>query len=246
MVCPVCSNNKFAQVQVLKQRLIDEWELKSDEVDYINKQQGFHCTKCFSSLRSMTLADSVMQFFSLKGNLEQSSNSSFGRKIKILEINEAGNLHSIFSRYRNYTFAEYPKIDMQKLPYKENSFDMVVHSDTLEHVENSLIALQECFRVLSKNGVLFYTIPIVFGRMTRRRDKLSNSYHGSQIETQGDDFKVWTEYGADFWVEIIKAGFNKISLASLGELASISICAQKVNENKFSQNKWQSIKNLFG
>ena len=66
MNCPICSNNKFEQSKVIKQRLIDEWELNPEEVDYIDKQQGYYCTNCGCNLRSMTLAHSIMQYFSLK------------------------------------------------------------------------------------------------------------------------------------------------------------------------------------
>lgn len=244
MNCPVCSNDKFEQSIVIKQRLIDEWELKPDEVDYINKQQGLCCTKCLSNLRSMTLAHSIMQYFSLKGNFQQIAYSKIGKSKRLLEINEAGNLHSIFRRFKNYTFAEYPLIDIQKLSYKNETFDIIVHSDTLEHIEDSKQALRECFRVLKNDGFLFYTIPIVTGRMTKRRDGLRNSYHGSQDEGQGDDYLVWTEYGANFWVEIIDAGFTEIRLYTLGDQSSLAICARKIELRNYITQKKRFLKIL--
>ncbi len=45
-------------------------------------------------------------------------------------------------------------------------------------------------------GRLFYTVPIVVGRLTRTRQGLPPSYHGNP-NTSPDDFKVETEYGAD-------------------------------------------------
>ena len=39
------------------------------------------------------------------------------------------------------------------------SFDLVVHSDTLEHVPDPLRALQECRRVLRPGGALCFTVP---------------------------------------------------------------------------------------
>ena len=237
MNCPVCSNNKFEQSNVIKQRLVDEWELNPEEAIYINKQQGYHCSKCFSNFRSMTLAHSIMQYFSIKGNFQQIIYSKIGRKKKLLEINEAGNLHEIFKKFKNYVFAEYPMIDIQKLPYKDNSFDIIVHSDTLEHIKNTARALNECYRVLKPNGALFYTIPIINGRMTRRRDNLCKSFHGNQDESQGEDYLVWTEYGADFWVELNKAGFNEIRLFTLGDETSLAICARKVELRNYITKK---------
>jgi len=49
----------------------------------------------------------------LKGNFQQINYSILGREKKILEINEAGNLHSILNQFKNYSFAEYPEIDIQ-------------------------------------------------------------------------------------------------------------------------------------
>jgi SAM-dependent methyltransferase len=245
MKCPICSQEKFEKTIVLKQRLIDEWELSSDEVDYVNKQQGYFCANCFCNLRSMTLADNIMKKYSFSGQFRQFSYSKFGTRLKILEINEAGGLHPFLMRFRKYVFAEYPKVDIQKLPYIDNFFDLIVHSDTLEHVENSLLALQECYRVLNNGGILFYTIPIIYKRMTRSRDNLCNSYHGSQDEAQGDDYKVYREYGADFWVEIINAGFTDISIGTLGDLSSIAICAKKEEIKKYKQNNFLSVMHLY-
>jgi SAM-dependent methyltransferase len=233
MHCPICSNNNFEQSIVIKQRLINEWGLNSEEVDYINKQQGFHCTNCSSNLRSMTLAHSIFEYFSLKGNFQQIFHTTIGKNKELLEINEAGDLHSIFCSFKNYKFAEYPTVDMQNLPFKDETFDIIVHSDTLEHVKDSAKALKECNRVLKIGGVLFYTIPIIYGRMTMKRAGTSNSYHGSQDEGQGDDYLVWTEYGADFWVEINKAGFNEIRLYSLGDASTIAISAKKSTNKKY-------------
>lgn len=245
MKCPICSNEQFQQNDVLKTRLIDEWKLTTKEVAYVNKQQGLQCTKCFSNLRSMTLADSIMNHYSYHGQFQQFCYSKYGRRLRILEINEAGNLHSILRFFKHYTFAKYPLVDIHKLPYSDNSFDLIIHSDTLEHVKDSQLALHECWRVLKNGGSLFYTIPIIYGRLTIRRDLLSNSYHGSQHESQGEDFKVYTEYGADFWVEIIKAGFNKISLNTMEDNSSLAICATKCKQNNYNTNIFISYLTIY-
>jgi hypothetical protein len=58
-----------------------------------------------------------------------------------------------------------------------------------------------------------FTIPIIVGRMTRRRKGLPPSYHGSSANPA--DFLVHTEYGADFWTEIMQAGFSECRISSL-------------------------------
>jgi SAM-dependent methyltransferase len=236
MKCPICINERFIQSDVLKTRLIKEWNLTNAEVEYTNKQQGFHCSHCNCNLRSITLAASIMNHYSFNGSFKHFIYSKYASKLKMLEINSAGGLHSYLKKFKNYTFAEYPEVDMQNLPYLNDSFDLIVHSDTLEHVENSSKALKECFRVLVNGGVLFYTIPIINSRMTIRRDFLANSYHGLQEELQGDDYKVYTEYGADFWVETINAGFKSVSINTILDLSSLAISAIKKKDKDFQQN----------
>ena len=232
LICPVCKNDNFNQNTVITKRLSDEWNLSSLEENYINKQQGKFCTKCNSSLRSMTLANSILEYYKYDGCFKDFCQSKYKNKLNVLEVNEAGHLHIFLENFKNHQFAEYPNVDIQKLPYEDNIFDFIVHSDTLEHVEDSLLGLKECHRVLKSDGVLFYTIPIVYERMTKLRDGYSDSYHGSQNENQGEDWKVITEYGADFWVEIFDAGFNEICISKLDDKASFAIIAK--TRNKFS------------
>lgn len=59
------------------------------------------------------------------------------------------------------TFAKktYPGIyfrvaDMEKLPYKNDFFDLIINYETIEHVENPTAALKELRRVLKDNGTV--------------------------------------------------------------------------------------------
>ena len=52
----------------------------------------------------------------------------------MLEINEAGTLHPILRMLPRHRLVSYPEVDMTRLPFADRSFDLVVHSDTLEHV----------------------------------------------------------------------------------------------------------------
>lgn len=52
-------------------------------------------------------------------------------------------------------------VDVQKdkLPFKENEFDVIILSDVLEHLDYPEKALNECKRILKKNGKMIITIP---------------------------------------------------------------------------------------
>jgi SAM-dependent methyltransferase len=115
---------------------------------------------------------------------------------------------------------------MQQMRFANSSVDVILHSDTLEHVPDSKIALKESMRVLKPGGHLFYTVPIIIGRLTRTRRGLPPSFHGKP-GAERDDCIVQREYGADFWCEIFEAGFGEVHLTSLIFPASVAIHAIK-------------------
>jgi SAM-dependent methyltransferase len=225
--CPVCRGDRFAQHQVLWPELIEAWELSEDEVGLVERQQGFSCASCGSNLRSMTMAAAMLREFG-SGRLFRDfvERDSAARKLRLLEINAAGQLSPYLSRFRRHTFAQYPDIDIQAMPYADGSFDLVVHGDTLEHVPEPVAALRECGRVLSREGKLFFTIPIVPSRLTRRRVGLPPSYHGFP-DTSSDDYIVHTEYGADFYLDMVEAGFTEVRLHTLGDASSFCVVCNK-------------------
>jgi ubiquinone/menaquinone biosynthesis C-methylase UbiE len=149
--------------------------------------------------------------------------------VTVLELNEAGSLSSILRTMPRYTFGAYPEVDMRALPYPDSSFDLVVHSDTLEHVPDPVSALRECHRVLKMNGALCFTIPIIVGRMSRSREGLPKSFHGNEAQFS-DDFVVQTEFGADAWTYVSQAGFNQVEIHTVEFPSASALLARKGNE----------------
>src|SRR6185295_17348247 len=84
-----------------------------------------------------------------------------------LEINEAGTLSPLLRQLPGHRLATFPEVDIHRLPYADDSFSLVVHSDTLEHVARPNAALSECRRVLRPGGSLCFTVPMIVGRLTR-------------------------------------------------------------------------------
>ena len=225
--CPVCGGDRFVYESVLWPELIAEWELSPDEAAYINLQQGFCCARCGNNLRTMTLAAAVANAFDFTGTFDDFCRNHPGiRQLRILEINPAKHLSPFLAVLPKHTLQVFPQIDMQRMTFPDSSIDLIIHSDTLEHVPDSKAALAECRRVLKPGGHLFYTVPIVPGRLTRTRRGLPPSYHGKP-GVRRDDCLVQREYGADFWCEIFEAGFHRVVLTSLIFPASVAIHAIK-------------------
>lgn len=220
--CAVCGSGEFDYKDVLWRDLVDEWQLSDEEVKYINRQQGLHCRKCGNNLRSMALASAILKSYEFIGTLTDFVRSELARSLKVLEINEAGGLSSVLANLPNHRLVRYPDYDMKRLGFPAGVFDLVLHSDTLEHVSQPIVGLTECRRVLSPQGRCIFTVPIVVGRMSRKRDGLTISYHGSDGQA-ANDLIVHTEFGADVWCFAASAGFTRIIIHSFEYPAGLAI-----------------------
>jgi SAM-dependent methyltransferase len=179
----------------------------------------------------MTLAEAIKGCYGFEGSLEQFVT---GRKrLKLLEINEAGHLNQYLKKMPGHKLVAYPEVDMRSLPFEDNTFDIIVHSDTLEHIEDPVKALEESWRVLAPGGYTCFTTPIITGRMTTTRNRKKPSYHGSP---GNNEYLVQNEYGADIWTQVMKAGFSECRLTTLDFPASIAVIGVKNGKSK-SSNK---------
>lgn len=224
--CSVCGGTRFETRPVLWQGLVDEWQLAPAEVAYVDRQQGECCMGCGANLRSLALADALRAAFGTSERLLAFVTSPAAAAWRVLELNAAGTLHPVLARMPGHIFGAYPEVDMHRLPHANATFDVVVHSDTLEHVPNPVHALAECRRALRPGGVLCYTVPVIVGRLSRGRDGLAKSYHGNPAET-GDDYVVKTEFGADAWTYPMRAGFNEVRLYAVDYPAAMAIAAYR-------------------
>jgi SAM-dependent methyltransferase len=51
----------------------------------------------------------------------------------------------------------YPDVDIQNLPYSDDSFDVIISDQVLEHIEDPQRAFRESFRVLRRKGISIHT-----------------------------------------------------------------------------------------
>lgn len=227
MSCSVCGGKGFRVSPVLSHDLIQEWQLTPTEASYIDRQQGQCCTSCGANLRSIVLATSLLSYLNISCTLQEAAaQARFGSDFQLLEINEAGMLSPVLRQFPGYTFGAYPEVDMHALPFPDDSFDLIVHSDTLEHIQNPVHALRECYRALKPGGALCFTVPVIVGRMSRDRTGLPPSFHGSP-EDKAADYIVHTEFGADTWTYLMSAGFDDVTLHALEYPAALAWVAKK-------------------
>ncbi|WP_179058976.1 class I SAM-dependent methyltransferase [Pseudomonas taiwanensis] len=221
--CPVCGANEFAEREVLWPGLINAWQLVTSEVDYINRQQGFYCTQCSNNLRSLALARAITREYDFNGTLREFCERC---DLRLLEVNRAGNLTPVLCKMPSHRLVEFPEQDMLDFSLEASSFDVVIHSDTLEHVSNPERALSECRRVLRDKGRCIFTVPIIVDRLSRSRFGLSPSYHGAESESS-DDQLVVTEFGLDVWKIVLRAGFSSCEFFALEYPSALVLIAKK-------------------
>lgn len=174
----------------------------------------------------MAIAAWLCRFLETDRPLSEAINLPNANKLTILEINEAGQLTQFLSNLSGHTLGCYPDVDIMNLPYLAESFDLIIHSDTLEHIPDPILALRECMRVLRPKGQCVFTVPIIVDRLTRATERGLASYHGHS-ETTAEDFRVQTEFGADTWKMVINAGFSECSIFSFEYPSALVLICRK-------------------
>jgi SAM-dependent methyltransferase len=77
--------------------------------------------------------------------------------------------------------------DMQDLTFNDNIFDLVLHSEVLEHVINFPKAFDETIRILKSGGITIFTVPMQL-RNSKSFERFEFSNTGELVFTKG---KIW-------------------------------------------------------
>lgn len=224
--CSLCGSSQFRHGRVLWRGLIDEWQLSPSEVAYVDRQQGTSCQGCGAQLRAIALTQAVQSHLHTTMPLKGIVADRRYQGIRMLDLNGCAAFSDMVAALPGYVRADYPAVDMTAMPYHDSSFDIVVHSDTLEHIPDPVKALRECLRVVNNCGAVCFTVPLIVGRLTRSRDGLPKSYHGDSMNN-ADDYVVHSEFGADIWSYALRAGAHSVSICSAEFPAAQAITLQK-------------------
>ena len=106
--------------------------------------------------------------------------------------------------------------DVQRLTYADASFDVITHTEVLEHVPDDSRALVELRRVLRPGGVMLFTVPLHDGVRTIERARLLDgrvthlrppAYHRDPLRS-GAGILAFRDYGTDIIERVQAAGFT--------------------------------------
>lgn len=79
-------------------------------------------------------------------------------KGEMLGISGISNFYFLIdAKHSNLTEVQYPEVDMQNLPYENDSFDLIISDQVIEHLPDPIKAIKESYRVLKKNGIALHT-----------------------------------------------------------------------------------------
>lgn len=77
---------------------------------------------------------------------------------KILGISGIKNFYPLIDmKVSEVMDVHYPEVDMQNLPFQNDTFNFVISDQVIEHLENPHQAIQESYRVLKKGGIAIHT-----------------------------------------------------------------------------------------
>jgi SAM-dependent methyltransferase len=199
--------------EVVWDGLAEEWSLSAEERALIDRQQGSVCVGCGSNVRSMALAKAVLRGLRLEALLSDLATAM--PALRVLEVNGAGSLTPFFDELEQHVLTAYPEVDMTALPFADDSFDLVVHSDTLEHIPDPVVGLRECLRVAP---LVCFTAPTLVGRLSRARTGLPPSFHHGESAPS----LVHTEFGADLWWIAMQSGPAEVAVTGIEAPAGLA------------------------
>jgi SAM-dependent methyltransferase len=215
---------------VINRQTLKDWGNKETANEYLVRESSF-CGGCGAPFRIRRIAEVLLEKMCKQNHnfLNQCLYSGEFNDLSILQLNEIGGVGSLQKTLGNapnvtttfynteYDFGKvingFSNQDMSNLTFESNSFDLVLHSEVLEHVVDFCQAHLESIRVLKSGGVLIFTVPIQlnnaktisrfevdpFGELILQTPKIWHGWAGGPfaILPKRDDYLELHSFGAD-------------------------------------------------
>lgn len=144
----------------------------------------------------------------------QNETNFFSAEIKVLHFAPEQCFLKRFKKLKNLEYTttdlESPiadvKADICNLPFKDNSYDVILCNHVLEHIPNDTKAMQELYRVLKPGGMGIFQIPQDLNReITFEDDSITDKVERAKIFGQYDHVRI---YGRDYFDKLRTIGFK--------------------------------------
>lgn len=100
---------------------------------------------------------------------------------------------------------EVVKADITKIPFDDQSFDVILCNHVLEHIIDDKLAMKELFRVLKPDGFGVFMVPMNNKAMTYEDFSITDPKEREKAFGQYDHVRV---YGKDYFTRLQSCGFT--------------------------------------
>jgi SAM-dependent methyltransferase len=253
--CDICG--RFGPMlyrrRVVPRRLEELWGLTPRLAKALARRESCDCAWCGGKLRARRLAYVLLQTYPV-GTPPRPARSVAewvrhpeARALRVAQINRIDGLDEVLQTLPHLASSDFTpgalpgavaggvrSEDLTRLTYPDAAFDLVLTSETLEHVPDLGGALAEIRRVLSAGGRHLFTVPrlpdvaTTFARASLGRDG-AVVQHAAPLRHPGGDagYPVFTEFGADCLDIFRRAGFETgvaFGPTTADDLAQIYVC----------------------
>lgn len=210
-------------------------------------REGFQCPNCRASLRYRAQAEALLELFGGEGqkSLKDLATDTKLKELAVYEPGVAGPFRRHFKRWPNYVnsfywsdvaLGEYSDgvqcQNLEQLTFEDDSFDLIISSDIMEHVRRPMTAFTEIHRVLKPGASHIFSIPIKMPVPKKSRMRVDTSgeedihiepahYHG---DGRGGKSLVYIDYGLDLVDQLTDSGYDVI----LRQPSDDHSCSQKL------------------
>ncbi|MDO8664909.1 MAG: class I SAM-dependent methyltransferase [Candidatus Liptonbacteria bacterium] len=150
------------------------------------------------------------------------------RNVMLVDVGAGpSQFYGLFSQFTliSIDFSPYPDIDIvaditESIPLKDAVCDIVILSNTLEHLKDPMATLRECHRILKRGGLLVGTVPFLmqthqepydFHRYTNFMLEymlVQNGFFDVEVKPLGNTFNVWQTMTEKFLTHFIDSSKN--------------------------------------
>ncbi|MDR3636645.1 MAG: class I SAM-dependent methyltransferase [Isosphaeraceae bacterium] len=230
--CTVCG--RYATIlfyrKIIPRRLEQLWGLSPCLAEALARKESSACGWCGAKLRVRRLGQALVETFPFgkATSVAEWVRQPEARALRIAEINRIEGLHEALRPLPGLTSSDFApgalpgstiqgvrSEDLMRLTYPDAAFDVVLTSETLEHVPDLETALREIRRVLIPGGWHLFTVPLLphvprtFPRAVLGQDGAVNHLYPPIHHPSGDTgYLVFTELGADLPDLLARAGFT--------------------------------------
>ena len=138
----------------------------------------------------------------------------FTAPLKVLHFAPEQAFYNTFKKLNNITYTTTDlnspladvKADICNLPFKEDSYDVILCNHVLEHIPDDTKAMQELYRVLKPGGWGVFQVPQELERpVTFQDDTITDKKERAEIFGQYDHVRI---YGQDYFQKLRSIGFE--------------------------------------